>query len=172
MSIRVSVIPSATEASFSLSTMADLATATGVILGIISVVVAFKTFDDARATDRRSHMHSLFGQYLTLRLERQSTGPTGGDADRTFMMLKLYSLEEMFEWVQIEKGLSRRRWFRLWISNQKRLEYVSYWEATIRRHLRDDAATIATHMAEYADCYSHAFREFAKHAVPALPAAA
>lgn len=162
MTTAVSALPATVEAGISLSTAADLATAIGVILGIASVVVAFKTFDDARAADRRAHMHSLFGQYLTLLLERQEGQPGSEGANRTFMMLKLYSLEEMFEWVQTEKGLSRHRWFRLWRHNQKRLEYVSYWEATVLRHLRDDGARIATHMVEYAECYSKAFRDFSK----------
>lgn len=147
------------------STAADAATALGILIGLASIVVAFATFDDARASDRRSHFHQLFSSYLTARIGRSSVASSPDDAHTAWMFLKLYTLEELFEWVALEEQLAGPRWFRPFRTNSSRLQYISYWKATIGHHLREDSAGVESHLASFSQCYSEPFRAFAAEAL-------
>lgn len=151
-----------------LGVFANLATTIGVVLAVLAAWIAYVSHRRSAKDAAASHMHGLFRDYLRLRLEwsRQEgvKSRTDGDGIGQLVSFKLYTLEEMYAWVDRHRPLKVfRPLFPYTMSN------IRGWEQTIVYHLREDAATGAPDrpersiqsLSEYESCYGDRFLIFA-----------
>ncbi len=148
------------QSGLSISDFADIATAAGIFVALVSTLLAFRTYDDAQAAARRAHMHALFGDYLKLVYERELDAGKAASG-KSFSTIKLYTMEEIFEWIQLETRLAGPQWFRLWRADQKRLDYIECWRRTLLVHLSQDPGALASNIKDNRACYSRTFLDFA-----------
>ncbi|WP_420470347.1 hypothetical protein [Brevundimonas sp. FT23042] len=139
--------------------LATLLSAAGLLLTAISASIAALAYIGSRKAAADAHMHSLFREYLRLRIERASQrSPWMGKPtalDREVRSSKHYVLEEMYGWLAAQWP----PFWRSWLLSRRRMETLAAWKNTIAYHLRKDG--IATDLALSADCYSARFLQFA-----------
>lgn len=148
-----------------LGTVANLATTFGVILAFIAAWIAYASHRRSAKDAAASHMHGLFRDYLRLRMEwSRQTDRREGDGIGQLISFKLYTLEEMYAWVDRHRPWKPIRWLYPYTMSN-----IRGWEETIIYHLKEDAVTGAPDMparsigslSEYSRCYGDKFLLFA-----------
>jgi hypothetical protein len=138
----------------------------GFILAGISAVIAYFTFELTATGARQAHMHSLFRDYLRLRVEIETNQATlsasssislaqiNNRLNASLISFKLYTLEEMLQWTHRERT-------RTWLNKRRSKSYIDGWEATIVHHLHENAEATIASLIEYDKCYGDEFIRFA-----------
>jgi hypothetical protein len=125
---------------------------------------ALRNYEDNARGARLAHMHKLFGDYLGHELEYQFANAGGGpasapaatglgEAKRSLNAFKMYSLEEMWLWLENEQRQEPRT--PLERSDRERL--VTGWTNTIRYHLAKSTDEDLARFLVNRDCYSDGF---------------
>jgi hypothetical protein len=130
-------------------------------------------------------MHRLFGDYLKMRLDLTASVETpskraklsaGGIKDLSgllgpytldeFLSIKLYTMEEMWLWLQSEYSFSHLRARRIGFSDREKMaslpaSYVG-WLSTIKMHLEAERAKTSENFRAYSDAYTPEFVDFCR----------
>ncbi len=125
---------------YDLSEMATLAT----VIGVPVAIGAY--WFNARAT-RLAHMHKLFGDYLRMKFDFTVAGRPAALRSQ-LSAFKLYTLDEMFLWVERERRFA-------WLPGYRAA--LDAWEKTVNFHLEiedfDDIEKTFIHR----NCYTPKF---------------
>lgn len=151
----------------------------GFLAGVITLYFGAKSYLTSAQSSRSEHMHSLFRDYLRFAVEHGPAGNvsrneatadhavTASDTSRRGSTIadvvgfRLYTLEEMNEWIDREEA-----WALSWIylfrrrSRRDRLDYLKSWRNTVRSHLAKKITPdkeLLTHLDHYRDCYGLSF---------------
>jgi len=148
----------------------NIATVVALAAASAGVILGFRQYSfDARAR-RTAHMHSLFGDFLRMRFDLILKGdelPSGlikvageeVDVDEVMLSFRLYTLEELHEWVRLE---SRHRGGAFASTDEMASQdhYLEGWRNTIKVHLRSVEKSLPSYFKKHADCYGSAFLGF------------
>jgi hypothetical protein len=140
---------------------------TGELINLVGVLIALAALlatlglgiksykDDARAT-RLGHMHRLFGDYLAHEFDYQLARRGGehlSEARRSLNAFKMYTLEEMWLWLENEQRY-RAVWPR---ARADRERLVTGWTNTIEYHLSKSTVEDICKFLLARRCYSEGF---------------
>ena len=138
-----------------IATASNLATSFSLLLALIAYM-------ENNKSERLKTMQSMFSDYLKMSLDL-SRNYKPDDAEESdirnyypkgvyedFISFKLYTLEEMFIWIQKESFLVK---FTPWANKA----YIDNWRATISTHVSDDYEDIEKNISKYRGCYNEKF---------------
>ena len=158
------------------SIVASIFTIVGVLIALFGGLLALLAHQNTNRLASHAHMHGLLRDYLRARFDYQvalmsaaaGTGSEPGDpraaqaarARKTLKgevaSLKLYVLEEMWEWMDGQRKLTRLRL----AGPREDRQALDVWRATIVAHITDDAAAVIKDLTLATDCYGLGFLEF------------
>lgn len=158
-------------------TLANIATTLGFAAAFFGGLVALLSYRSANRAAESAHMHGLFREYLRMRFDYEM-GASGAAAPaepastrrpeqsrygaaEQLAGLKLYALEEMWEWVRREE----RAWALKWPMSRtrasaERIDFLKAWRATILTHANEERVEVAESILGYTHCYGVPFLEF------------
>lgn len=164
----------------------------GFLAAIITLYFGAKSYLNSAQSSRSAHMHSLFRDYLRFSVEHGAAGDVPasdliddpkvpvsdlsrhGATIADVVGFRLYTLEEMNEWIDREEA-----WALSWIyqfrrqSRRDRLDYLKAWRNTVRSHLSKKITSddeLIAHFERHSDCYGLSFLQQVGEARPAARA--
>jgi hypothetical protein len=153
------------------SVLSSIATIAGVIIALFGGYLALHTYRNASRMASHAHMHALFRDYLRTQFDFELGLMSLGERDeaeireclgREVAPLKLYVLEEMWNWLDAQTR-KRDEWpmaRRLSLRVRRRKEANDAWADTIFSHVVTDISAVIDNLKGATHCYSLGFLEF------------
>lgn len=141
----------------SLARAAEYATAVGLPVAMLALLVAAATLLSGARTARLQQMHELFKEFLRLQFDFNAQAGVVDAAARHRLRanlgsFKMYSLEEMVLWLRRE-----RAWGRYYFWSRFHRDHIASWTATVRWHLDECSHQDMIDMAQAWECYGPDF---------------
>jgi hypothetical protein len=138
-----------------------IATVGAAVVAIGSAVLALITYRAQVDSVAEAHVHQLFSDFM-------KTNLTSDDVRRSYRMntLRLYTLEEVFDWVHEQRRVLHTpwRWLRSAQARTDRERELDAWLETVASHLRADM--LARMQGPQATCYGPEFVAFVSERAP------
>jgi hypothetical protein len=145
------------------------------VIAVIAALVAYRNYRINKTNAAATHMHSVFKDYLKLRLDYHQKIVEKGDAYKNntdvqklnnsgetlaeqMAGILLYALEEIFFWLKARK--KDKLLFKGSHSKQDEQDIQDSWRDTIASHLTQYPGEVAASVDIFAECYSVEFLEY------------
>jgi len=151
--------------SDTIALIASLVALFGLAVALATLWLGLRSYRDNARSTRLAHMHTLFGAYLEHELDFQlakGAGQNVEEAERLLAAFKMYTLEEMWLWLENEerhppKGDHARR-------DHDRL--ITGWKNTILYHIGKGTARELLGFLRARQCYSPGFVKLVRQQHP------